>query len=436
MKRIRQACNSQLAPKTFARLLALTLLLPILVVSTSHAQTFSVLHNFTGPEGWGPSGTPTLDQGGNLYGTTSAGGSNDAGTVFKLTPHDSSWLLSSLYSFPGSYSANCTTGGCPNGVIRDGSGVLYGTTSSGGAYNNGTVFQLRPSATLPSSVRAPWNETILYSFDRTGGAGYTPTLANLAIDRQGNLYGTTEDGGIGECSPPGCGTVYQLTPSAGGFTYSTIYEFTFAGPNDGAIPFAGVTLDSAGNLYGTTILGGSSGCGTVYKLTPSGSGWTEAVIYNFTCGTDGQEPFAGIAVGNSGNLFGGALYGTGSPGGSVFELSPSGGGWVYSQLQLFTTGGQGPSQTLAVDSAGNVYGTTPADGLYGGGNVFKLTPSNGSWIYTSLHDFTCGQDGCAPGGVALDATGNLFGVANVGGLHETACFSYDQSCGLVWEITP
>ena len=166
-------------------------------------------------------------------------------------------------------------------------------------------------------------------------------------------------------------------------------------------------------------------------MTPSGSGWIENVIYNFRDGTDGGYPYAGLIVDQSGNLYGTTTdAGTGG-GGTVFELSPSGGGWTYSVLYSIAGpfGYQcGPAWALVMDVGGNLYGTTQCDGASGRGNVFKLTPSNGSWTYTSLYDFTGGSDGWLPlSSVVFDANGNLYGTAAAGGADDK---------GVVWEITP
>jgi uncharacterized repeat protein (TIGR03803 family) len=326
--------------------------------------------------------------------------------------------LNNLFTFNG------TDGNVPeSGVVFGPDGALYGTTTYGGSGGVGVVYSLRPAATACKTALCPWTETVLYQF--TGGNdGGGPS--GLTCDYAGNLYGTTPGGGAF-----GGGTVFKLTPSNGGWTESVLYSFS--GGNDGAEPDSGVILDQAGNLYGTTFAGGTGhgsgcyyqGCGTVYQLTPSGSGWKENTLYAFQGGADGYGPAGGLIFDRSGSLYGTTTNGGGGGDGTVFELSPAGGGsWTFTLLY----GEVGSSASLTMDGAGSLYGTITGfwvDGDYG--SVFKLTPSGGGWIYTTLHYFG-GNSGENPfGGVALDANGNLYGTTSGGG-------AYDN--GVVWEITP
>jgi uncharacterized repeat protein (TIGR03803 family) len=278
----------------------------------------------------------------------------------------------------------------------------------------------------------------LHAFTGTSDDGAFPEHGDLTFDQAGNIYGTTSAGDM-----QGAGTVYELTPSGSGWTEKVIYPFT--GGQDGEYPYAGVIFDKAGKLYGTTYVGGhlalqcnsfggSYGCGTVFQLTPSGSGWTENVIYDFQGGgSDGFSPIAGLIFDQSGNLYGTTSNGSSEYGGTAFELSPSNGAWIFSPLYSFIGsffGACGPYANLVMDAAGNLYGTTYCSGGYAFGSVFKLTPSSPTWIYTSLHDFTGGNDGRWPiSNVTFDASGNLYGTAS-GGL---GC---SGACGTVWEITP
>ena len=260
---------------------------------------------------------------------------------------------------------------------------------------------------------------MVYPF--TGGAdGATPRFGTLTFDQAGNFYGTTSLGGSGD------GVVYEMMRSGSGWAEQPIY--TFSGP-DGANPFNSVIFDNAGNLYGTTTAGGSSGNGTVFELSPAGGGgWTEKVIYSFQGGNDGSSPTAGLAFDQFGNLYGATSNGGAGGGGTIFELTPSGGSWTHNLLYSFTGNPNcGPWASPTLDSAGNLYDTTLCNGAFNLGNVFKLTPSGGGWTYTSLHDFTGGSDGATPYSTALpDGAGNLFGTASRGGI----------GVGLVWEITP
>lgn len=273
---------------------------------------------------------------------------------------------------------------------------------------------------------------MLYSF--TGPPdGAAPGYGDLIFDHAGNIYGTTEGGGSGCGGGHGCGTVYELTPSGGGWTEKILYNFSGI-DGDGATPVSGVIFDDVGNLYGTTSgAGGTGAAGTVYELSPSGGGWTETVLYSFH-GSDGAQPFAGLTLDSSGNLYGATTDGGSGGGGTVFELIPSGGNWTLKTLYSFTGNDYcGPVNTLVMDKAGALYGTTTCDGAYGYGSAFKLTPSaEGEWTRTDLHDFCAGGYPCPDGAttigsVVFDNNGNLYGTAADGGT---------QGVGVVWKITP
>jgi uncharacterized repeat protein (TIGR03803 family) len=186
-----------------------------------------------------------------------------------------------------------------------------------------------------------------------------------------------------------------------------------------------VIFDKAGNLYGTASQGGLSGAGVVYQLTPTDSGWTESILYNFSGGSDGGSP-TGQVFDQAGNLYGATALGGSGGGGTVFMLSPSGSNWTYTLLHSFK-GSEGPMTSLSIDASGSLYGTTYLDGAYGLGSVFKLTPSNGGWIFTSLHDFTGVEGYLASSTVVFDARGNLYGETWAGGAHRD---------GTLWKITP
>jgi uncharacterized repeat protein (TIGR03803 family) len=388
--------------------------LAVLMFPSAQAQTYQVIHSFTGgQDGGSPYAGLSLDKGGNLYGTTFGGGTSGSGAVFQLKRKNSSFVFNPLYSFAGG-----SDGANPEARVIFGSdGALYGTTRGGYPNGLGTVFKLRPSPSACKSALCSWTETVLYSF-KGGTDGAYPGFGELIFDRAGNIYGTTLSGGNNGSN----GTVYQLTPSGSGWTEGVLYRFAV---NDGAMPVSGVILDNAGNLYGTTIAGGLSNSGTVFQLTyAAGSGWTETFLYSFRGGNDGNLPIGGLVFDSSGNLYGTTSNGGQGGGGTVFKLTPSGGGWTYSLVYSFTGGYQcGPWGTLLMDG-GNLYGTTVCDGAKNAGNVFKLTPSG---TYTSLYDFAGGSDGKNPYcRVVFDANGNLYGTAYAGG----------QGYGVVWEITP
>ncbi len=189
-----------------------------------------------------------------------------------------------------------------------------------------------------------------------------------------------------------------------------------------------MVLDSAGNLYGTTFFCGADGEGVVYQLTQSGSSWTETVLHTFEGSSDGGFPFGGLLMDQQGNLYGSTTEGPGgSNGGTVYELQPSGDSWTYRTLTALSGDG-GPADAPTMDAAGNLYFTSNADGTLGFGNVFKLTPSGSTWVYTDLHDFNANDGGYYPSGsVALDAQGNLYGTTP-----ETSASRW----GEIWKLTP
>jgi uncharacterized repeat protein (TIGR03803 family) len=403
----------------------------------AQAQTFNVLHNFTGQgDGQEPFSGVSIDTAGNLYGTTYYYDfGRGPGLVYKLTQNNTGWILTPLFQF----TAQTQQGGQPVArPILAPDRTLYSTTLNGGSqtceiYGCGTLYHVMPPATICHTALCNWKESIAYEFVNAPNQGVSPGYGDLLFDLAGDIYGTTASAGNG------AGSVYKLTRSSGGWTESTLY--VFAAGSDGSEPESGVIADHAGNFYGTTQYGGGgpcldgNGCGTVYELSPSGSGWTEKVLYSFQNGVDGAYPVGGLALDHSGNLYGTAMQGGANSGGTVFTLSPSGGNWTFSVLYSFTASGTqaclydiGPTGNLVMDNAGNLYGNTCTNGAFGYGAIFKLTNSNGNWTYTSLHDFTNGNDGGWPfGSVTLDSNGNLFGTTIGGGT--------DQQ-GTVWKIMP
>ncbi len=406
-------------PGALLFLIAFTVFVP-----AARAQTYRVLHNFAdGTDGGYPEATLTLDRGGNLYGTALLGGRAGAGTVFKLTRYGANYIFNPIYNFQGTYDGSAPW--AP--VIFGPDGTLYGTTIGGGYFNGeycrgggcGVVFRLRPPATTPPSPFTPWSESVRHAFQGPPSDGNQPIYGNLMFDAAGNIYGTTHFGG-----PSDSGSVFKLTPYNGGWTESVLYNFS--GGEDGNEPASGLIMDQAGNLYGTTVVGGSHGNGVVYELSPTQYGWQQTVLHAFHQ-TDGSLLYAGLVMDQAGNLYGAASDGgSGQTGGVVFELSPANGGWTFQVLYDFAGAG-GPVSTLAMDASGNLYGAANADGPNQAGMVFKLTNSNGVWSLTDLHDFDFGTAYFPYGGVTLDASGNLYGTAQNGGVY---------GWGVVWEITP
>jgi uncharacterized repeat protein (TIGR03803 family) len=311
------------------------------------------------------------------------------------------------------------------GLIFDAAGNLYGTSfGKGSQHLFGNVFKLMPNA------NGGWTENNLYNFK--GGRDGADPVGGVIFDAAGNLYGTTASGGDHLARG---GVVFKLTPNANGrWTESVLY--TFRRGTDGGIPLADLIFNQAGNLYGTTFLGGFYGYGVVFELTPNANGsWTYNVIYTFTGGADGGSPLAGLIVDQTGNLYGTAEGGT-LVGGVVFKLTPNGhGSWTQSVLENFTgPNGDQPLAGVIFDQAGNLYGTTAYGGNLsqcggiGCGVLFELTPNaTGGWKQQILHSFV-GVDGAKPmASLTFDAAGNLYGTTSQGG--DVTC-----GCGTVFKL--
>jgi uncharacterized repeat protein (TIGR03803 family) len=416
---------------TMAHLIFVAILTAVLAtIPLAHAQTFTVLHSFTGgQDGASPYAGLTLDGAGNLYGTTTTGGitngacSFGCGTVFRLKSAGSGWILTPLYSFQDS-----SDGKYPEArVVFGPDGTLYGTTIEGGGTNDGTVFNLQPSGTVCKTTLCPWMLNVVHDFAGSPDDGCGPGYGDLTFDATGHLYGTTINCGSGEV-----GTVFEVTKlPSGNWLESILYNFGAGGRQ----PLNGAIFDSAGKLYTTTSSGGARSRGAVARLVNSPSGWTENDLYSFIGEGDGFDPQGGLIFDKAGNLYGTTFSGGAYGAGVVFELTPSNGSWIFNVLSsLPGSQGSGPQAGVTMDAAGNLYGTTTA-GAYSAGAVFKLTQSNGVWTYTSLHDFTGGSDGEGPDcTVAIDANGNLYGTTTGGGTLG-ACGG-NLGCGVVWEITP
>jgi len=334
-----------------------------------------------GNDGQYPYSGVVFDTAGNLYGATPYGGTgpchdttgNGCGVIYELSPKNGGgWTEKVLYNFGSSR----TDGTHPySDLILDATGNLYGTTSAGGTRNMGTVFE------LARTTGGAWTRAVLHNFtfnptNRHDGSG---PQAALVFDHSGNLYGTTAGGGVGHCHG-GCGTVFELAPrSGGGWTETVLHTFEQNG-TDGFLPLAGLIFDTAGNLYSTTQDGGTIGDGTAFELTPqTGGGWKETVLHSFGKGKDGLVADAPLIFDTAGNLYGTTAQGgyALSTGGTVFELSPkSGGGWTEKLLHSFGAGTDGnqPYVGLVRDGSGNLYGTTTFGGTHNNGTVFKITP--------------------------------------------------------------
>jgi len=339
-----------------------------------------------------------------LYGTASGGGVS-CGVVYKV---DQASEETVLYAFTG-------LDGCDpkSKVIHDADGNLYGTTYVGGAHGWGVVYKLDP---------ATGTETVLHSF--TGRADGALPYAGVVLDAAGNLYGTTENGGA-RPGYSGLGVVYKLDPATG--TETVLHTFT--GGVDGGGPFAGVILDSAGNLYGTTTVGGAHGWGVVYKLDPATD--KMAVLHAFTGGADGGLPATGLIHDAAGNLYGTTTGGGPDGWGVVYKVDPA--TRTETVLHSFTGRADGAIPAgVFLDSDGNLYGTTNRGGARPGnegyGVVYKLDPATGT--ETVLHSFTGRADGAYPNEVILDAAGNLYGTTLQGGAPVLYFF------GVVYKVGP
>jgi uncharacterized repeat protein (TIGR03803 family) len=406
------------------------LALGILMAQVVPAQTFSVLHTFTGGSDGGNPGTVAVGGPGVLYGTASAGGMTSCpsgcGVVFKLKLTNSAWTLSPLHEFTGG-----ADGANPDDVVVGPSGILYGMTSAGGS-GFGTVFRFRPPASPCKSVLCYWDETVIHSFAGPPNDGATPELSRLIFDQAGNVYGTTDAGGI-----TNVGTAFELSPSGGGWNITILHSFTNGTMTDGRHPLGGMIFDTQGNLYGTLNAGGTRDFGAVYELTPSNGIWTESILYYFGTGLvdSGYSPTGSLLMDGSGNLYGTNTAAGQNGGGTVFELTPDSGQWVLSVLSNDFTEPPGPTSGVVMDASGNLYGVSKYDGAFNLGMVYKLAHSGDGWTMTDLHDFTGGGDGAYPtDAVVLDSSGNLYGTTYSGGT-TTGC-SGNSGCGVVWEIIP
>jgi uncharacterized repeat protein (TIGR03803 family) len=425
-----------------SRVVALVAAFVLLGSGLAVCQTESTLFSFPDGNNGYPLAGLIADANGALYGTT-LGNQQNNGTVFQLVQQGGSWTENVLYNF-----TCCQKGDGENpkgGLIFDKAGNLYGTTYQSPITGGGIVFELSP----PKTKGGAWTETTLHTF-QTGGQGTDGSnpQANLVMDGKGALYGTTFGGGIG----PGLGTVFKLTPPAkqgGKWTERVLYTFT--GGSDGGGIASDVVFDKKGALYGTALGGGTSNAGVVFKLTPPqhGGSWTESVLYNFTGGKDGGGPEAGLILDRAGNLYGTTVFG-GNGGnncqntcGVVFELSPNGGSWTEKVLHNFTgkkDGGYPVFAKLVLRNNGALYSVTFEGGeppdcsnqLSGCGVVFKLKPpatKGGKWSEKVLYTFTNTTDGALPTGTLIfDKKGNLYGTTEISN-------SY-QGFGTVFEITP
>jgi uncharacterized repeat protein (TIGR03803 family) len=402
------------------------------------APADQVLYNFMKAQGddHSPSGL-IRDAAGNLYGTTYSGLAGQAGNVFELSPQQGGgWNFTVLHKFKFMTSDGAYPSGSPT---MDAAGNLYGVTKNGGtgcpgegSLGCGIVYELSPNE------GGGWTEKILYNFQGNTIDGIGP-LGSLTFDAEGNLYGTTVGGGVGD-GDLGGGTVYELSPQSGGsWTEKVLYTFVYPG-QAGYAPSAGVIFSANGNLYGTTYGGGSDpscsgsyGCGTVFELSSDGNGnWTETVLHNFKNNSpDGVFPVSNLLMDATGNLYGATSEGGSYAGscdgygcGVVYELSLKQNGlWKEKILYSFLGNGMDgifPAGNILFDPSGNIYGAAYKGGNHGKGAIFELVqPGTGKWTEKIRHNFgSSTNDGHYPNGVVLDPLGDLYGTTSNGGTYD------------------
>jgi len=385
---------------------ALIIFLMSLAATTNARAGERVLHSFVGGRDGNNPTAPVILVNGNMYGTTSSGGRYCAGTVYEMKRTNRGWKETMLYHFTGGSDGYHPYGG----LVADESGNLYGTTMLGGAHDRGTIFELSRGSD------GKWNESVLYNFCSLPRCddGEGP-YSGLTWDNAGNLYGTTSE------------TVFQLSPSASGWTLTTIYTFNGNGVYGADSP---LLVDASGNLYGNASYGGNCDwCGAVFELSPSGASWSYATLYNFNDGADGGVPRGQLLMDKNSNIYGTTAFvgstqclDAGIGCGVVFELSPAGGTWVETVLYTFTADGDGTYPTSVVFApGGSLYGTTNLGGTghcqnTGCGTIFKLTQSGGTWKESVRFSFR-GANGYQPqsGALTTDSHGRLYGTTVLGG---------------------
>ena len=377
---------------------------------------------------------PIFDPAGNIYGTASEGGTHSSGMVFKLTPTTSGfWKETVLYNFKG----GTADGSTPHATLfRDGAGNLYGTTFTGGLTSSkcnvsptpgcGIVFKLTPT------TRGEWTETILHKFDGTDGGN---SLTSVVPDTAGNFYGGALSGGS-----MGFGVIFKMSKTSTGVWVLTVLH-NFAGNPDGANPFnhnVPLALDIAGNIYGTTDGGGAGGEGTVFKLIPpkiAGAAWTEKILHTFKDdGVDGKRPLAEVVLDKAGNVFGTTISGGTHNQGIAYELTAVNNyaeTILYNFKGLSANDGSAPNG-LVFDASGNLFGTSQIGGVGNTGTIFKLTHSSTGWEETVLHSFAPSEGTNPFTPMIFGADGHLYGSGWEGG---SGSFSTGGG-GSVWEFVP
>jgi uncharacterized repeat protein (TIGR03803 family) len=408
-----------MACKAFAQATALLIAAALLIIP-ARAQTVTVLFNFNAANGISPESSLTY-RNGSFYGTTQEGAPGIAGTVFQLYPVGGGWAETVSYGFCANGVPSCPDGAEPIGtpVLFDSAGNLYGLTSQGGNDNCtissgcGVAFELSPNG-------SGWTESVLYAFCSGDGYGSCQigTLfglnpgSGMVMDSAGNIYGISGSG------------VFELSPSANGWTARVIYSVAGWG---------GLVMDAAGNLFGEGTSDYGDNVPIVFELSPNGNGgWTPTVLYSFTFNPN-QMQWGGPTLDASGNIYVTVTrYGiSNSYPGYVYKLTPGAAGWTEQTIFTFNpdetaTQGSVPFGGLAIDSLGNLYGTTAGGGVYEQGTVFELSPpatGNGAYSEKILWNFNGTTDGGNPySRPVFDDAGNLYGTASSGGSYGFGVF--------------
>jgi uncharacterized repeat protein (TIGR03803 family) len=408
-------------------------LFTLVLATAAWADKLTVLHAFNGTAGGTNPTTLVMDSSGNLYGVLTGGGNSaclqlrGCGAIFELTKNpDGSWTKTVIYRFKGR-----ADGASPTGIIMDASGNIFGIAQAGGNTacfeGCGVIFKLTQSGGV-------WTETPIFTFlgDLNNLNGHNP-IGNLVMDSAGNLYGGAGSDFFGE--------IFEVSPQSDGtWTGTIIYRFKTL--QEGEIPIGPFVFDGTGNLYGVTKSGGEICCGTVFELSPaSGGSWTLTKLQDFGSIPDGSQPAGGLIIDGGGNLYGTTAYGGLHPkpgAGTIFELSRSSGTWTKTILVDFSGGnGRSPSGTLLMDASGDLYGTTEFGGLGFAGTAFKASPGSGAgWNLSVLYFFKNARDGGSPeGNLVMDASGNLYGAGFTGG-GPTGSGKHNTGNGVVFQLTP
>jgi hypothetical protein len=462
--------------RVVSRLLALFAVALTVAVPASASWKEKVVYSFQGgTDGSLPAGSVIFDKVGNLYGATIEGGSTACppgwcGTIYQLSPptqKGGQWTETVLYVFKG-HDQN--DGSSPSGgLIADNAGNFYGVTGYGGsgpcvlfgtATGCGTVFELSP----PAQKGGAWTETVLYNF-RGGKDGDLPT-GPLVFDSAGDLYGATEfGGGKGTTCDVfyggNCGTVFKLSPpktKGGKWTEKVLHRFAGISQGkqygDGAVPNAGLVVDTTGAVYGTTSYGGNQqckgdgylGCGTVFKLALSlgnSASWAEAILHRFVgYPNDGQLPSSGLIFDSGGTLYGTTAGGGDQAEGTIFVLKQPkerGGPWRETLLHQFTAGSDGavPIAPLTLSAVGALYGAASIGGVVGGGTLFQLTlsPKRHTWRFDAVYTFRGSPDGSYPASrLTLGPSRSYYGTTQQSGNAGQNCGRL--GCGTVFEVSP